>query len=91
MPAALSDAYGLPVTTTSRDALEAYDRGGRGLLAWTVDALEHFQAALGHDPGLGLAHAGAAVCHFLDERLLPRGDHYRVRRWARAREGDGGR
>ena len=64
-----TDAYGLPVTTSSRAALDRYDQGVRGLLGWTADALEHFQGALGHDPQLAVAHAGAAVCHFLDERF----------------------
>jgi tetratricopeptide (TPR) repeat protein len=66
MPA---DLYGLPLTTSSPAARERYNEGARGLLAWSADALEHFQAALVHDEGLALAHAGAAVCHFLDERF----------------------
>jgi tetratricopeptide (TPR) repeat protein len=63
------DALGLPVTTESAAALEAYDRGADLLFAWGRAALDHFTAATAQDPELALAHAGAAVCHFLDERF----------------------
>ena len=66
MPA---DAYDLAVTTASPEALDAYDRGVRGLLAWDAHAFDHFRAATERDPRLALAHAGAAVCLFLDERF----------------------
>jgi tetratricopeptide (TPR) repeat protein len=64
-----SDAYGLPVTTTDSQALALYDRAVRALLAWQADALALFRAAAERDPGLALAHAGAAVCLFLEERF----------------------
>ena len=63
------DAYGLPVTTSSATALEAYTDGVRGLLGWEAGTVERFRDAIRHDPGLALAHAGAAVCLFLDERF----------------------
>jgi tetratricopeptide (TPR) repeat protein len=63
------DSRGLPVTTASRPALEAYDAGARALAAWGRDALDRFEAATALDPGLALAHAGAAICHFLEERF----------------------
>ncbi|MBI4269958.1 MAG: hypothetical protein HY615_06455 [Candidatus Rokubacteria bacterium] len=63
------DAYGLPVTTSSATALEAYTDGVRGLLGWEGGTVERFRDAIRHDPGLALAHAGAAVCLFLDERF----------------------
>ena len=63
------DAYGLPVTTSCVSALESYARGVEGLLGWRADALEQFRAALARDPALALAHAGAAVCLFLEERF----------------------
>ena len=69
MSAMREDAYGLTVTTASADALATYDRAVRALLGWQADALGLFQAATGHDPGLALAHAGAAVCLFLEERF----------------------
>ena len=63
------DAYGLTVTTTSADALATYDRAVRALLGWQADALALFREAAVQDPGLALAHAGAAVCLFLEERF----------------------
>jgi tetratricopeptide (TPR) repeat protein len=69
MAAMTTDAYDLTLTTSSPTARDAYDTGVRGLLAWKADALAHFDAATAADPGLAVAHAGAAVCHFLDERF----------------------
>jgi tetratricopeptide (TPR) repeat protein len=69
MPAMRTDRYGLPVTTPSSVALETYDRGVRGLLGWEADALDTFNRAIAQDPALALAHAGAAVCLFLEERF----------------------
>jgi tetratricopeptide (TPR) repeat protein len=63
-----NDAYGLPVTA-SREARTTYDRAVRALLGWQADALDLFRAATALDPGLALAHAGAAVCLFLEERF----------------------
>src|SRR3989454_925631 len=70
MPSVRRDAYGLPVTTGSGDALEAYDHAVEGLLGWDAQALDRFRTAATTDPGLALAHAGAAVCLFLDERFV---------------------
>lgn len=64
-----TDAYGLPVTTTSDVALEAYNRGVEAALGWKADALELFQAATRQDPNLAVAYAGAAACLFLEERF----------------------
>jgi tetratricopeptide (TPR) repeat protein len=69
MGAMPSDVYDLPVSTTSRDALATYDRAVLSLLGWQADALSLFRAATAHDPGLALAHAGVAVCLFLEERF----------------------
>jgi tetratricopeptide (TPR) repeat protein len=63
-----NDAYGLPVTA-SPEARTTYDRAVRALLGWQADALDLFRAATALDPGLALAHAGAAVCLFLEERF----------------------
>jgi tetratricopeptide (TPR) repeat protein len=65
----VKDPLGLPVTTASVAALEAYDRGTALLFTWGRHALDHFTAATARDPQLALAHAGAAVCHFLEERF----------------------
>src|SRR3990170_3761948 len=69
MRAMRRDAYGLPVSTGAASALEAYDRGVEGLLGWDGSALELFRNATAQDPGFALAHAGAAVCLFLEERF----------------------
>src|SRR5262245_2577190 len=66
MPA---DQFGLPVTTASAMALEAYDQGVHGLLGWDGATLDMFNRALQADPDLALAHAGVGVCYFLDERF----------------------
>ena len=63
------DTLGLPVTTASRDAVDAYDAAVRGLLGWDGATTTMFEAAVAADPGLALAHAGAAVCYFLEERF----------------------
>jgi tetratricopeptide (TPR) repeat protein len=64
-----NDAYGLPVSTADPEALALYDRAVRALQAWQADALDLFRGATERDPGLALAHAGAAVCLFLEERF----------------------
>ena len=64
-----TDAWDLPVTTSSASALERYDRGVRALLGWEACALDEFQAATREDAGLALAHAGSAICLFLEERF----------------------
>jgi tetratricopeptide (TPR) repeat protein len=66
-----ADGYGLPVTTATAPALARYDDGVRGLLGWGRSALESFRDAATLDPGFALAHAGAAVCLFLEERFAP--------------------
>jgi tetratricopeptide (TPR) repeat protein len=69
MAAMHTDARDLPVTTSSARALESYDRGVRGLLGWEACALDEFVQATREDPGLAIAHAGAAICLFLEERF----------------------
>lgn len=63
------DAYGLPVTTASPVALDTYVRAAHAMLGWQASALDLFRAAAAADPGLALAHAGAAACLFLEERF----------------------
>src|SRR5437899_2767010 len=58
MPSVRHDAYGLPVTTGSGDALEAYDRAVEGLLGWDAQALDRFRTAATTAPGPAPAHAG---------------------------------
>jgi tetratricopeptide (TPR) repeat protein len=64
-----TDAWDLPVTTSSVRALEHYDRGTRALLGWEACALDEFRQAMADDPNLALAHAGTAVCLFLEEQF----------------------
>lgn len=65
----MRDGYGLPLTTASAAAAAAWDDAVRSLLSWDGDALARFEAAAAADPGLAVAHAGAAICQFLDERF----------------------
>lgn len=64
-----TDRFSLPITTASLAALDTYDRGVEGLLGWDARTLAMFTEAAEADPGLALAHAGAAVCLFLEERF----------------------
>jgi tetratricopeptide (TPR) repeat protein len=66
-----ADAYGLPATTSTAAALDRYDEGVRDLLGWGRGALDAFREAAALDPGLALAHAGVAVCLFLEEQFSP--------------------
>jgi tetratricopeptide (TPR) repeat protein len=70
MAAMRRDGYGLPVTTGSAEALATYDRAVHALLGWEATALALFRSAAAADPSLALAHAGAAVCLFLEERFV---------------------
>jgi tetratricopeptide (TPR) repeat protein len=65
----MNDAYGLPVTTVSTEALGVYGRAVESALGWKADALDLFREATRHDPALAVAHAGAAACLFLEERF----------------------
>jgi tetratricopeptide (TPR) repeat protein len=69
MTSVARDALGLPVTVASPEALAAYDTAVRGLLSWDGATTVMFEAAVAADPGLALAHVGAAVCYFLEERF----------------------
>src|SRR5262245_56640113 len=77
-----ADGYGLPVTTATAPALARYDDGVRALMGWGRSALESFRDAAALDPSLALAHAGAAVCLFLEERFAPARESAEVARAA---------
>lgn len=64
-----ADRRGLPASAASPAALETYDRAVDALLGWRRDALALFEASGLEDPGFALAHAGRAVCLFLEERF----------------------
>ena len=65
----IRDAYGLELTTDSRAAADAYDRGVQDLLGFGADTVSSFEAAVAADPGFALGRAGLAVTLYLDERL----------------------
>ena len=63
----MSDCYGLPITTHSREALAWYNRGVRGLLGFRQDAPECFLKALALDPELKMAKSHLGMCYFMEE------------------------
>jgi tetratricopeptide (TPR) repeat protein len=65
----LRDAYGLELTTDSRAAVEAYDRGVRALLGFGADTVAAFEAAVAVDPAFALGRAGLAVTRYLEEQI----------------------
>ena len=62
----LTDRYGLPLSTTSPAARDAYVEGCAAKLTMYPGAIEAFDRAIDADPGLALAHAARA--HALPER-----------------------
>lgn len=63
------DAYRLPLSTGSQDAVAAFDRGVDGLLSWDRRSVDFFRDAVTRDPALAAAHAGLAVAHFVEEEF----------------------
>jgi tetratricopeptide (TPR) repeat protein len=57
---AYTDMRGLPISTTSSEALAAYERGVDLFLRWRGGALEALNAATNHDPHFALAHCTKA-------------------------------
>ena len=64
----LTDGYGLPVSTNSTVARDAYVEGCQAKLTMYPGAIEAFDRAIAADPGFALAHAAKA------HALLERGD-----------------
>ena len=58
---AITDRYGLELTTTSHAAAERFQEGMDCLLAYRPGAAESFAAALEADDRLAVAHAGTAL------------------------------
>jgi len=58
---ALTDRYGLPITTSSAVAAERFQDGMDRLLSFGPGAEESFAAALGADERLAVAHSGVAL------------------------------
>src|SRR5215468_1700621 len=65
----LQDLYGNAVSSSSRPAVDAYDRGVRGLLGFGADIIDNFRAALEADPDFVLARAALAVSLYLAEKI----------------------
>src|SRR5215469_3591870 len=65
----LQDLYGNAVSSHSRLAVDAYDRGVRGLLGFSADIIDSFRAALAADPDFVLARAALAAALFLAEQM----------------------
>ncbi len=63
------DAYGLPLSNGSEDAVAAFDRGVAGLLSWDRRTVDCFRESVAGDPGLAAAHAGLAAALFVEERF----------------------
>jgi len=58
---AITDRYGLPITTNSTDAVERFQHGMDMLLSYGPGAGEAFAAATQADERLAVAHAGIAM------------------------------
>ena len=71
MTGVLHDAYGLTVSTGSRAAVDAHDRGVRGLLGFGAETVDEFRRAVDADPDFVLARAALAVALYLDEQIAP--------------------
>ncbi len=63
------DAYGLPLSTGSEDAVAAFDLGVAGLLSWDDRTVDFFRDSATRDPGLAAAHAGLAAALFVEEEF----------------------
>src|SRR5215472_7807862 len=63
------DRYGLPVSTTSAAALDAYVEGVDRFLSANAGAEQSFERASTLDPGLALAHIGQARSFQLQARM----------------------
>jgi len=71
MTGVLRDAYGLTVSTGSRAAVDAHDRGVRALLGFGAETVDEFRRAVDADPDFVLARAALAVALYLDEQIAP--------------------
>ena len=65
----LQDRCGLPVSTTSAAAVDAYVEGVDRVLSANAGAEQSFERALALDPGLALAHIGLARSLQLQARM----------------------
>ena len=61
----LADRYGLPISTSSAAARDAYVAGCDGVLSAAPGDAAHLARAIEADPGLALAHVALARARFL--------------------------
>lgn len=66
-----SDRYGLPLSTSSQAARDAYVEGADCILSAVAGPEAHFRRALAADPDFALAHAGLARSMFLAAQVPP--------------------
>lgn len=71
MSAVEQDRYGLPLSTDSPEAAQAYRDGVDLLLAFWPGAVEAFERAIARDPDLALAHAARARIHAIYQQREP--------------------
>lgn len=67
--APVKDAYGNAVSSSSRAAVDAYDRGVRALLGFGASAIDEFRAAVDADPDFALARAALGISLVLAEKM----------------------
>lgn len=65
----LADRYGLPVSTSSAAALDAYVAGADCLLGAIAGADEYLDHAIADDPGFALAHIALARARFVSAEV----------------------
>ncbi|HEV7543413.1 MAG TPA: tetratricopeptide repeat protein, partial [Reyranella sp.] len=61
----LADRYGLPISTSSTSARDAYVAGCDGVLSAAHGDAGHLARAIEADPGFALAHVALARARFL--------------------------
>lgn len=67
--ATLTDLYGLPISTGSTAAAEAYREGQQAMLAQAPEPDAPFRRAIAADPGFALPHAAVALIEQRELRL----------------------
>ncbi|MGI8551021.1 MAG: hypothetical protein ACR2PL_09595, partial [Dehalococcoidia bacterium] len=70
MTATYTDRFGMPVTTRSIRALEAYDEGMERALSFGVAPELSFERAVAEDPDFALAHAALAMTRLREMRVV---------------------
>ena len=66
-----ADRYGLPLSSASAGARDAYVQGSDLLLTLYPGAIEAFERAIAADPGFALAHAGKAQVLMREGNVVP--------------------